>query len=414
MAAPAPPSRRLLFVLCIASAGWAFSFGLSVPLGALWLENRGCSQKVIGLNSSLYYLGVAGASLVLPALMRRSSRRCVVAGMIIDGLATALFPFGFVLPAWLALRLLAGVATALSLIPMETLVNQHAPPDKRAANFGIYAFCVALGIGVGALVGMPLYPFLPQLAFALGGAVALASAALVGWGLPAEPIAEAATSVAPPSFLANFLSYGTAWTQGVLEAGMFTFLSGYLLTLGYTENGVSGLLGVLFLGVIAFQIPLAQLADRLGRKRMLLGCHAVVLAGVAVLPWLAEPLGLGATLFVVGACCAALYPLGLAVLGERMPQAAMGRANAWYLASNCAGSLSGPVLTGAAMDWFGRRALFASAATAVLAVVGTWLVGHILRHKTPAHTADENSCGVIEHSANLFRDAAILVQKPRI
>ena len=356
MAALASPSRRLLFVLCTASAGWAFSFGLSVPLAALWLEQQGCSQKVIGLNSSAYYLGVAIASFALPALMRRSSRRCVVAGMIVDGLTTALFPFGAVVPVWLGLRLLAGAATALSLIPMETLVNQHAPPDKRATDFGVYAFCVALGIGLGALVGVRLYPLAPHFAFALGGVVALASAAVVWWGLPPQEIAEEQTATSPLSFGANFLSFGTAWTQGVLEAGMFTFLSGYLLTIGYDETGVSGLLGVLFAGVIAFQFPLAQLADRLGRTRMLLGCHAVVLLGVVVLPWLLGPLGLGATLFVIGACCAALYPLGLAVLGERVPPSAMGRANAWYLASNCAGSLIGPILTGAAMDWFGRRA----------------------------------------------------------
>ena len=165
---------------------------------------------------------------------------------------------------------------------------------------------------------------------------------------------------------------------------MFTFLPGYLLSLQYTETGVSGLLGVMFVGVIAFQIPLAQLADRFGRTRLLLGCHAVLLFGVVVLPWLVGALGLGAALFVMGACCAALYPLGLAVLGERVPLSAMGRANAWYLASNCAGSLIGPVLTGAAMDWFGRQALFVGTAVVILAVVGVWLVGQVVLRKSSA------------------------------
>jgi MFS family permease len=378
MAAPAPTSRRLLFVLCVASAGWAFSFGLSVPLAALWLEHHGCSQKSIGLNSSAYYLGVAAASLVLPALMRRSSRRCVVAGMIADGLTTAFFPFGQLLTIWIGLRLVAGAATALSLIPMETLVNQHAPPNKRAADFGFYAFCVALGIGLGTLIGVWLYPLAPHAAFALGGLVALLSAGLVWWGLPPEAIAETEKTPATLSFWANFLSYGTAWTQGVLEAGTFTFLPGYLLSLQYTETGVSGLLGVMFVGVIAFQIPLAQLADRVGRTRMLLSCHAVVLLGVVVLPWLFNATGLGTALFVLGACCAALYPLGLAVLGERVPPSAMGRANAWYLASNCVGSLTGPVLTGVAIDWFGRRMLFVGTALVIVAVVGGWLVGNVV------------------------------------
>src|SRR4051794_22258122 len=101
MAAPASPSRRLLLVLCVASAGWAFSFGLGVPLAALWLAHPGCNQKASRLNGGAASLGVAAASLVLPALMRRSGRRCVVAGMVVDGLATALFPFGFALPGWI-------------------------------------------------------------------------------------------------------------------------------------------------------------------------------------------------------------------------------------------------------------------------------------------------------------------------
>jgi MFS family permease len=74
----------------------------------------------------------------------------------------------------------------------------------------------------------------------------------------------------------------------------------------------------------------------------------------------------------------------LAVLGERVPPSAMGRANAWYLASNCAGSLMGPVLAGAAMDLFGRRALFAAAAVAVVGVIGVWLLGQVMRHKPTA------------------------------
>ena len=35
------------------------------------------------------------------------------------------------------------MATALSIIPMETLVNHNAPPERRARDFGLYAFSVA-------------------------------------------------------------------------------------------------------------------------------------------------------------------------------------------------------------------------------------------------------------------------------
>jgi MFS family permease len=372
MAAPNP--RRTLTVLCLASAGWAFSFGVGAPLAALWLRDAGCRAKVIGANTSVYYLGVAVASLFVPRLMARAGRGCVVAGMVVDAAVTALFPW--VGPAgWFLLRLLGGAATAMSLIPMETLVNHNAPPARRARDFGVYAFSVALGIGLGTLAGLPLYPLAPRLAFALGGLVTLAAAGVAWRGLPGGAAgAEGTAGDQPLSLPGNVLSFGSAWAQGFLEGGMLTFLSIYLLALGYDEPAVSGLLGGLFLGVILFQVPAAWLADRLGRLRVLLACHAVLLAGMACLPFCTGPLGLGTWLFLMGACCAALYPLGLALLGERLPAGALARANAWYLACNCAGSLSGPALMGWAIDAFGQRGQFVAGALAVVLVVANWAV----------------------------------------
>jgi MFS family permease len=362
-------------MLCLASGGWAFGFGLSAPLASLWLRDAGRSAGVLGLNTSVYYLGVALASLAVPYLMRRSSRRCVVGGIVADAVATALFPWADALPAWFALRLLGGMATALSIIPMETLVNHNAPPQRRAQDFGLYAFSVALGIALGSLIGLPLYPLAPRWTFALGGLVTLASAlvAWLGWP-PDEPEAlatEGLSSLTLPArrSKANIFSYGTAWVQGFLEGGLITFLSIYLLARGYTEGAVSLLVGGLFAGVILCQVPLAWLADRLGRWRILLGCHLLLMAALLSVRCCAGTPLLALSLFLLGACCGALYPLGLALLGERVPPAGLARANAHYLASNCAGSLCGPALLGLAIDWFGQPSQFLVGTIAVAVVL---------------------------------------------
>jgi MFS family permease len=302
--------------------------------------------------------------------MRKSSRTCIVAGMLTDALTVALFPWAGGPVGWFGLRLLGGAATALCVIPMETMVNHNAPPARRARDFGLYACAVALGVGLGPVAGLPLYPIAPKLAFAIGGLGALLGAALAWWGLPGRnPAAEDESHPKSLSVAANGLSFGTAWIQGFLEGGMITFLSVYLLGLNYTDAAAGLLIGVLFLGVIAFQVPGAWLADRLGRVRVLLGCHGVVLVGMLCLPLNAGPVWLSVWLFLIGACCAALYPLGLAVLGERAPRAALGKANAWYLASNCAGSLSGPVVLGVVVERWGWHGLFLVGAVAVLLVM---------------------------------------------
>jgi MFS family permease len=369
----APGSPRTLALLSLASLGWAFSFGLGAPLSSLRMHEAGCGGWLVGLNTSAYYLGVAVAAVFVPCLMRRANRACVAGGMLADALATALFPWCGGVAGWFALRLAAGAGTALSLIPMETLVNHNAPPRRRARHFAVYAACVACGMALGAVAGQEMYPSAPELAFAVGGLVTLLATLVVLWEVPArheQP--EEVSGAVHPARPANLLGFGTAWAQGFLEGGTLTFLAIYLHGLGYTTEGAGRLTGVLFVGVIVAQLPVGWLADALGRLRVLVGCHLVILGGLAVVPFCGGAAALGAWLFVLGACCGALYPLGLALLGERVGAGGLARANAWYLACNCAGSLSGPALMGLAIDGFGRRALFAAGAAAVLLVLGCW------------------------------------------
>lgn len=379
-------SHPSLTTLCLVSAAWAFSFGLSIPLSALWLQQAGYDHSTVGLNTSCYYLGVAIASPFLPRIMRHNQRLVVLAGMVLDGLSVALFPLVNQLEYWLFLRFLGGVGTAMALIPMETCVNRYAPPNKRALHFGIYALCVASGIGLGPVVGLPLFSWAPLPTFVLGGSVAL----LAALGLLSMPVSgeeEESTHSARFPWKEQMLPLGTAWVQGFLEGGMFTFLTVYLLSLGYSERGTSPMLGVMFLGVVLVQLPCACLADRLGRMAILLTCHIVVLLGLILFPFLHGAGELGLVLFCVGACCAALYPLGLALLGERLPPGSLATANAWYLASNCLGSLSGPWLLGLAIDQFGLTALFVlgSLCQGIILILGISL----LRWRGSGHPAFE-------------------------
>ncbi|MBY0231651.1 MAG: MFS transporter [Gemmataceae bacterium] len=352
---------RALFLLSSASLGWAVSFGLLSALAPVWMKERGQSPSAIGLNTSLYYLGVAAAAPFVPWLMRRAGRACVVAGMLGDALTTALFPFVEGALAWHLLRFLGGVATACSLIPMETQVNHEAPSERRAQDFSVYAFFVALGIGLGGAAGMPLYEVSPRSAFVLGGAVTLAAVALAWAGMPATVQKERSLAPAGIAWWRHSLGFSTAWAQGFLEGAMAAFLLLWLRSRGH-----GGMLTVLLAGVVVAQLPLGWLADRWGRRRMLLACHALLLAGLLLAPLTPWMVPSGALLFLIGAACGALYPLGLALLGERLPKDALGEANAWYLAANCAGSLTGPLAIGLGAEALGLSALFSLGAVAVV------------------------------------------------
>jgi MFS family permease len=368
------PGRALL-VICLASAGWAFSFGVASPLTSLWLKEAGCSDTVIGLNTAIYYGGLALAALAVPALMRRFGATCTVLGMAIAGLTVAVFPLGVGPVWWFGIRLFNGIAAAFSLIPLETFVNRDLAPQHRARNFGLYAIALTLGWAIGNWFGLEIVSEMPYLAFAAGGMASVLSAAAIGLFLPLiESKGTPAVTATRSSFRGNFLSFGSAWAQGFLEGGMVAFLSLYLLALGLSEQYTGWLISTTMVGVILVQVPVAWLADRCGRLPVLLACYALVMVGLVGLPLAGTSPLLPLWLFVVGACSGAFYPLGLAILGERLHEADLDRANAHYLSLECLGSLMGPALMGVARDWAGETAMFGVGEMAVLIVFGGWLL----------------------------------------
>src|SRR6267378_5881482 len=134
MPTPLPVTRRAMSANCLASLFWSFNFGLGAPLASLWLQDHGHSATVIGLNTGVYYLGIALAAGLVPWMMRRLGRGTLVAGMLASGITVAWFPWGGSLAGYFVLRLLNGLAGAMSLIPLETLVNRNSPPEQRSRD----------------------------------------------------------------------------------------------------------------------------------------------------------------------------------------------------------------------------------------------------------------------------------------
>jgi MFS family permease len=393
-----PPSVRWMTPLCAASVLWAFSFGVNAPLAALWMQEAGCGDTLVGLNTGVYYLGIALAAGVVPWLMRRFGSVALTAGMLASAVTAAVFPWGGGLAGWFALRGLNGAAAALSLIPLETIVNGRSEPRRRAQNFGCYAFCIALGMALGNLVALQLAPSAPRLAFLLGGAAALLGTAIVPAWRPTLPDqAQNNEGRTPLHVRRNLLAFGSGWSQGFLEGGMVGLLPIYLLSVGLSHGAVSWLMGGLMIGVILAQAPVAWLADRLGRTAVLAACNVVALLGVGCLLWTGGTLWLAFWLFVVGACSGAFYPLGLAVLGERTPPGGMSRAGAWFLGVNCLGSLTGPVVAGVVMEWLGRGALFVAGGAAVGLVLAVWAVSALCR--TQGEPTDADGAGRVAGGA---------------
>jgi MFS family permease len=376
-------NARTLLLICSTTLCWAFGFGLGSQVVSHWLKAQGSSDTVVGLSHSFYYFGLALGSCAVPALTRRLGPiRCAAVGMIAAGATLALFPWGSGVAGWYLLRFLNGWAGAMSLVPLETIVSRDSLPERKTQNFAFYGVALTVGGALGIGIGLHLYQPGDTLAFYLGGGVpVIGGLALVGMRKATGP-ADCALLPSSLGWRRNFLSYGTAWCQGFLEGGMLAFLSLFLLSRGFTEGIAGTLVSVTLLGVILLQVPVSWLADRCGKTPTLLGCYAVVTLGLAAIPWLSSSIALAISLFCFGACTGAMYPLGLSMLGDRMPESGLARAYAWYLAVECVGSQMGAAVMGNARDLWGESAMFAVGLAAVGGVLLAWLG---LRYFRPAN-----------------------------
>jgi MFS family permease len=241
---------------------------------------------------------------------------------------------------------------------------------------------MALGIAAGTGLGLQYVADVPYLVFGLAGVPALAAGGLIAM-CPASfvPPAEEGGDCPELTVRRNLLTYGSAWAQGFLEGGMVGHLAVYLLFLGMSEGATSWVVSGIMIGIIVSQVPVALLADRFGRTATLLACYAGTLAALTVMPFCGPSAYLVAALLAAGACSTAFYPLGVTLLGERLPPSALARGNARFLMVNCLGSLTGPAVAGAAMDLFGKPALFVSGQGAVLLVLATWGVQRSARRR---------------------------------
>jgi MFS family permease len=379
---------RDLFWICAATAAWAFGFGTGSQLASHWMNDRGASHELIGWGHAFYYLGLALGSISAPWAARGLGRYAPVLGMLVCGPTLAAFPFVTEPYGWLVLRFLNGAAGALGLIPLEARVSRDAPSGERARNFAFYGVALTLGGAVGIWTALNLYDWQPLVPFWLGSAAPIAGGLMLLGCLPRAPNDEPVKAL-PVRLVGRrqFLSFGTAWSQGFLEGGMIAFLALYLEGRGLTADLAGDLMGVTTIGVIIFQVPVSWLADRCGRMPVLLGCYGVVLAGLGLAPLCPDARSLASCLFLFGACAGAMYPLGLAMLGEDVPEPSLATVYSWYLAVECVGSLMGPPVMGMAIDAWGGAAMFGVGMVAVALVL---LIARLIRTGSRRAKSSEN------------------------
>ena len=361
--APLPDwSSRLSLAALLASVfSFSISFGGLTPLMALVLDERGDDGTVIGLVVAMQPIGTIAAAAFVPRLLRRlGTADAILACGVVSIFSIALLPVLTSVPAWLALRLVAGLAGAGPWIIVETWINVVASARGRGRAIALYASVMAAGFAAGPLLltGIGSDGYLPFMAFALLHAAALLPILLTRRLAPKVEVARnpkfsSIMFAAPGLFAAAILS-------GVVDIAFFSFLPIWGMRNGLEESFSVALLTVFVAGNIVMQYPLGWLADVLGYRIAMILCGLVCLVGPVLAPQLlGVPTFLAVALFVWGGAAWGVYSIALAALGARFRGAMLVAANAVFVVAFEVANVVGPPAAGAAIDLWPGHGLMA-------------------------------------------------------
>jgi MFS family permease len=382
---PSPPiaPRRIVVIggLCMAAAMGIGRFAFT-PLLPLMQQSQGLRLSDgawLAMSNYLGYLLGAVLGFVRPPRPGRSAR----AGVVLVAVSTLAMAVTHGMPAWLVLRFVSGVASALVMIGVAGWALVQLATARRSELGGWVFGCVGVSIatagGIVIVVGTTFAD--PRPAWVILGLAATIIAVVTWHSLSTEPATHAASAVvAPPIDREGWLlivCYGVAGFGYIVPA---TFLPAVARAL-VNDPAIFGWVWPVFgvaasIGTIGVSTWLSHVPPRIvcasGMLVMAVGTAAPV-AHMSIATLIASALCVGGTFILVT----------LAGLQEvrRIAHVSPTRAVAGMTASFALGQLIGPLLA-----QHGASALTAMRLPSIVATIGLIVSASILirtRPRTP-------------------------------
>lgn len=328
----------------------------------LHVRALGGSEHTIGLVMGT--AGMAGLVIipVLAVLLDRLERRAFLLG----GIATmGLAAVGFLLVdrvgvLLFVLRVVQGLAFAASFNAASTLAAEFAPPERRAAMFGIF--------GVSTLATHALAPALGEFLIHLGGFHLLFGAAAacttiaftLAWGLPRVTAAPGARTAARVGSTELYFTLLTVGFCGLSFGAVITYVPTFV------HDELSGPVSTFFLSytgaAVLTRLVGGGLSDGLGRRTVIVPALALLGVSLLVLATVRSPVTLAGAALLFGTAQGFVFPTLNAFTIDQIDPARIGRVQTMFNGSFNVGVTIGSLGFGAVVEALGYRPMFVCAA----------------------------------------------------
>lgn len=349
------------------------SIAVQNTLVPLWLTKAQVSTAGIGGVTSLYFVGNLVGTLLAGRLINRLGFAvtyqlvCLVFVLAVSGLWLS-----HSLAGWLGWRFLAGVACACIWVVVESWLMLKGDATKRSQLLAAYMVVYYLGTVVGQML---LTVTNTEMAAVLVWVAALIGVAMVPVALAGHSRHQIVRQRSPLLAMIRLKSARSGVLgcvlAGVVLGCLYGLLPVFLARQHFDDAQVGRWMAVLVAAGIMGQWPTGRLADRFGRRPVVLGQMLVMTLSALWLSVMGSRHGFALSLVGLGIVAFTLYPVAMAWACEQVSSEQLVAMNQALLLSYCLGSLAGPALAAVLMDRFSDSGLFALIALVTM-VVGAW------------------------------------------
>ncbi len=347
----------LLSVTCIDAA-----LGLFSPVAVTQMTARGVGDALIGLLSSLYYVGFLGGTWLCHGIIRRAGHaRALSLFVVVAANITLLHTMTQNNLLWLLFSFACGFSLAGALVVVESWLNDKAGTEARGRFLGLYTAVSWAASGVA-----PLALNIPdrdsKLLFTLA-AMVMASAVLpMALTKAVNPVFEARPRLALLDiYRTSPTGSFTCFMVGVLGGALHGMLPVYTADQGWGNDRLSILLSLGTVLAVVAQFPIGHISDRLRHRGLLIALSAAASAifcgGIFLFQGAGFTVFLGLyslLLFIESP----LYALGSSVANDHAGKSAVVATSSGLLFAWGLGASIGPAVIGQIMALCGSNVMF--------------------------------------------------------
>lgn len=365
--------RRILIWMCVFIGVNQLGFGALIPVLPLYAQAFGVPASAIGTTIAVY--GLARMLSALPAGRFADSmgrRESMAIGGVVCTAGNLWCAFAGNFPEFVAARFIAGLGAGWVQAAGIIVLADISTPAQRGRMMSIYQGAFLFSVGIGPFPGGLLAQHFGLAAPFATYAVACGAAGLLAWFVVPETRSFATGRTGGPPSSVPFLKqmrmlvgstgYLMVCLMGLVNAVVRTgalfnvvpLLAASKLGLGPGEVG--GLLALGSLLGLAASYPAGVLADRHGRKPIIVPSALLTAVAFVVYCWAPSMTWFGVACVLWGVAAAVNGAAPAAYAADNAKPGMNAAAMSGYRMLSDIGYVIGPILLGLVVDWQGAEA----------------------------------------------------------